>query len=88
MIQDVIDATLLEMWHVVAAWADLLHRVDWLERKKMKARGEQKVGWEEIRVVAVVIWCSSRGAVEFLVHDTTSLPLIVNNHVKNLVGRK
>ena len=88
MIQDVIYATLLEMWHVVAAWADSLRRVDWLEKKKRKAGEEQKVGWEEIRVVAVVIWYSSRGGVEFLVRDTTSLPLIINNHVKNLVGRR
>ena len=58
----------------------LIHCVELigLKREKMKAGEEQKVGWEEIRVVAVVIWYSSRGGVEFLVRDTTkptSLPL-------------
>ena len=55
----------------------LIHCVELidLKRKKRKAGEEQKVGWEEIRGVAVVIRCSSHGGVEFLVRDTTSLPL-------------
>ena len=68
----------------------LIHCVELIELKKEKgrAREKQKVGWERIWDVAVVIWYSSRGGVEFLVRNTTSLPLIVNNHVKNLVGRR
>ena len=68
----------------------LIHCVELidLKREKMKAGEEQKVGWEKIRVIAIVIWYSSCGGVEFLVRDTTSLPLIINNHVKNLVGRR
>ena len=60
----------------------LIHCVELIELKKEKgrAREKQKVGWERIWDVAVVIWYSSRGGVEFPVHDTTSLPLGGQRH--------
>ena len=55
----------------------LIHCVELieLEKEKGRVREEQKVGWEGIWDVAVVIWYSPRGGAEFLVHNTTSLPL-------------